>query len=195
MPVDACSLKLPFRRCGTPHANSRFSRPRATSPSASVGTLPCSEVSRAATSWRCSSTRFLMRNMMSVRLLSDDARQLASLLGDAHRGIDLVRRGEVDLPGDLAGGGVVDRPAAPTRPGTRRPPIQCWMRSRSATPARRAARLPVSCPTQYATADRASAGGLTSPRRTSTSARVARRHSRLPPHVPAAGRFGAASRR
>ena len=31
-----------------PHANSRFSRPRATSPSASEGTLPCSAVSSAA---------------------------------------------------------------------------------------------------------------------------------------------------
>ena len=35
-----------------PHANSRFSRPRAISPRASDGTLPCSAVSWAASSWR-----------------------------------------------------------------------------------------------------------------------------------------------
>ena len=41
--VDAarltCSLKPPLSRCGMPVANSRFSRPRATSPSASDGDL------------------------------------------------------------------------------------------------------------------------------------------------------------
>ena len=58
-----------------PHANSRFSRPRAISPSASEGTLPCSAVSSAAMSVRCVSTRFRMRNMMSVRLDSEVARQ------------------------------------------------------------------------------------------------------------------------
>ncbi|OGO57311.1 MAG: hypothetical protein A2V85_15565 [Chloroflexi bacterium RBG_16_72_14] len=74
-PVEACSLKPPLRRCATPHANSRFSRPRASSPSASEGTLPCSAVSRAAMSLRWWSTRFRMRNMMSVRFDSEVARQ------------------------------------------------------------------------------------------------------------------------
>ena len=75
MPLETCSLKLPFSRCGMPVANSRFSRPRATSPWASVGTLPCSAVRKAAMSLRCSSTRLRMRNMISVRRLRDVARQ------------------------------------------------------------------------------------------------------------------------
>ena len=57
-----------------PVANSRFSRPRAISPSASEGTLPCSAVRCAASSWRCGSTRFRMRNRISVRFESDVAR-------------------------------------------------------------------------------------------------------------------------
>jgi len=74
-PVDACSVKPPLSRFGMPVANSRFSSPRATSPSASEGTLPCSAVSSAAISFRCCSTRFRTRNMMSVRFESDVARQ------------------------------------------------------------------------------------------------------------------------
>ena len=58
-----------------PHANSRFSIPRAISPSASDGTLPCSAVSSAASSLRLASTRFRILNMMSVRLESEVARQ------------------------------------------------------------------------------------------------------------------------
>ncbi len=51
-PVDACSENPPLRRLGTPHANSTFSRPRATSPSASERTLPCSAVMSRAMSSR-----------------------------------------------------------------------------------------------------------------------------------------------
>ena len=58
-----------------PHANSRFSRPRAISPSASEGTLPCSAVRCAASSLRFASTRFRILNMMSVRFESEVARQ------------------------------------------------------------------------------------------------------------------------
>ncbi len=74
-PVEACSLKPPLSRCWTPHANSRFSTPRAISPSASDGTLPCSAVSSAARSRRCWSTRFRIRNRISVRFDSEVARQ------------------------------------------------------------------------------------------------------------------------
>ncbi len=66
-PVAACSVKPPFSRWGTPQANSMFSRPRATSPMASDRTLPCSLVSRAAMSARCSSTRSRKWNMTSDR--------------------------------------------------------------------------------------------------------------------------------
>ncbi len=58
-----------------PHANSRFSSPRAISPRASDGTLPCSAVSSAAISLRCVSTPFRMRNMTSVRFEIEVARQ------------------------------------------------------------------------------------------------------------------------
>ena len=73
-PPDTCSEKPPLSRLGMPHANSRFSRPRAISPRASDGTLPCSAVSSAAMSVRCASTRFRILNMMSVRLESEVAR-------------------------------------------------------------------------------------------------------------------------
>ena len=49
--------------------------PRAISPSASEGTLPCSAVRWAASSWRLASTRFRILNMMSVRFESEVARQ------------------------------------------------------------------------------------------------------------------------
>ena len=48
--------------------------PRAISPSASEGTLPCSEVRNAASSVRWASTMFRIRNMISVRFDSDVAR-------------------------------------------------------------------------------------------------------------------------
>jgi hypothetical protein len=57
-----------------PVANSMFSSPRATSPSASDGTLPCSAVSSAASSLRCWSTRFRILNMISVRFEIEVAR-------------------------------------------------------------------------------------------------------------------------
>ena len=74
-PVETCSLKPPLSRFGTPHANSMFSSPRATSPRASEVTLPCWAVSRAARSRRCSSTSWRIRNRISERRASDVARQ------------------------------------------------------------------------------------------------------------------------
>ena len=68
-----------------PVANSRFSRPRATSPSASERTLPCSRVRCAAISSRCCSTRFRIRNMISVRLLMLVARQPGTRPGPRRR--------------------------------------------------------------------------------------------------------------
>ena len=49
-PRDGCSENPPLSRWGTPHANSTFSMPRATSPFASDSTLPCSDVMIAARS-------------------------------------------------------------------------------------------------------------------------------------------------
>ncbi len=50
-----------------PHANSMFSRPRATSPSASPSTLPCSLLMSEAISLRLASTSSRMWNMTSAR--------------------------------------------------------------------------------------------------------------------------------
>ena len=58
-----------------PVANSRFSSPRATSPSASEGTLPCSAVSSAAISFAVLLDQVPDPNMISVRFESDVARQ------------------------------------------------------------------------------------------------------------------------
>ena len=110
-----------------PHANSRFSRPRAISPSASDGTLPCSAVSSAAISLRWASTRFRIRNMTSVRFDSDVARQagkaaLAAATAAATSSTDAKSTYFVTLPGR----GVVDGTLAPGRAGHDAPPIQ-WL--------------------------------------------------------------------
>ena len=61
MPAETWSLKSPFSSCGAPQANSTMSMPRATSPWASLKTLPCSAVIMAASSslCACSSSRNL----------------------------------------------------------------------------------------------------------------------------------------
>ena len=46
--VDTFSEYEPLSRCGIPQAKSTTSRPLATSPAASLATLPCSELIRAA---------------------------------------------------------------------------------------------------------------------------------------------------
>jgi hypothetical protein len=76
MPLDTCSEKPPFSRCGTPHANSTFSRPRAISPAASPRTLPCSAVMIAASSSLRSCNKARNANRMSARLLSELDRQV-----------------------------------------------------------------------------------------------------------------------
>ena len=73
-PVEAWELKLPLSRSPRPHANSMFSNPRATSPSASECTLPCSAVNRAAISAALASTRFRNECISFVRVASDVCR-------------------------------------------------------------------------------------------------------------------------
>src|SRR5665647_1163992 len=74
-PVEACSENPPLSSCGTPAANSTFSRPRAISPAASERTLPCSAVTIAASS--SVRSRRSSRNAKSTpdRLDSDACRQ------------------------------------------------------------------------------------------------------------------------
>src|SRR4026208_1842879 len=98
MPPLTCSLKPPLSRCGMPVANSRFSRPRATSPSASVLTLPCSRV-------RCAAVP-PPRRLEGVADAEEDLGPLADarrtpaeerLVRGRDGGIDFLDRGEVDL--------------------------------------------------------------------------------------------------
>ena len=110
-----------------PHANSRFSRPRATSPSASDGTLPCSAVRIAAISLRRWSTRLRILNMISVRFESDVARHAVNArCRGRDRRVNLLDRGEVDPLGlpprrrvehrpAPAGGALDDRAVDPVR--------------------------------------------------------------------------------
>ena len=70
-PVETFSENPPLSRCGIPQANSTTSSPREISPAASLATLPCSELIRAASSpwcWRSSSRN---ANITFARLVSD----------------------------------------------------------------------------------------------------------------------------
>ena len=97
-----------------PQANSMFSSPRATSPSASPSTLPCSAVSSDAISLRLASTSSRRWNITSLRRDSDVARHVREGgLGGGDREVDLLHRGEVDLGLLLARGRVPDRSRAP----------------------------------------------------------------------------------
>ena len=111
-----------------PHANSRFSRPRAISPSASEGTLPCSAVRCAASSWRCVSTRFRILNMISVRFDSDVARQAgnAALAAATAASTSSAEAKSTCLRQACRSPGRRRRPRARTCPATLRPPIQ-WL--------------------------------------------------------------------
>ena len=77
-PVETCSEKPPFSRCGIAVAYSTFSSPRCTSPIASESTLPCCDVRTVATSVLRASSSSRIANMISARLDSDVARQAGS---------------------------------------------------------------------------------------------------------------------
>ena len=66
-PVPTFSLNSPFKRLGMPQANSTTSMPRATEPLASASVLPCSELTRSASSSMCCSSRSLSLNMIRAR--------------------------------------------------------------------------------------------------------------------------------
>ena len=126
-PVETCSLNPPLSRVGTPHANSMFSIPRATSPSASDGTLPCCAVSSAARSRRCSSSSCRIRNRISDRRASDVARQAgnaASAAATAASTSATFAKSTAWLWTPVAGS--YTGPSRPDVPATTRPSIQ-WL--------------------------------------------------------------------
>ena len=74
-PPETCSERSPLSVWDSPVANSMFSRPRVISPSASERTLPCSLVSRAASSGRRCIRSSRTRKKILVRLARLVARQ------------------------------------------------------------------------------------------------------------------------
>ena len=65
--VPTFSVNSPFSRWGMPQANSTTSSPRTQDPLASLNTLPCSDVSVAASLSMLASTRPLKRKMIRAR--------------------------------------------------------------------------------------------------------------------------------
>ena len=146
IPVEACSEKLPLSSVGIPQQNSITSSPRATSPSASEVTLPCSSVSSRARSARWSSKSRWMRKKSSARRESESARHAGNAAfaawtarstssadakstapvcapvaglntGPVRPGLPLVRRAGDPVVDRLDGGGGVDQLGHP-RKGT-----------------------------------------------------------------------------
>ncbi len=74
-PVDTCSEYSPLRWCARPVANSTTSWPRVISPSASLTTLPCSDVMISASSPFSASSSSRKRKRIACRLASDRSRQ------------------------------------------------------------------------------------------------------------------------
>jgi hypothetical protein len=113
-----------------PQANSTVSRPRLTSPSASDKTLPCSEVTMAASSLRWALTSSRKRKRISVRFASGVARQP----GKAWHAADTAPSTSpaVPKPTSRVCSPVAGSNTGPHRPeelATGRPPIQWGIRS------------------------------------------------------------------
>ena len=70
-PLETSRDIEPLSRWGRPQANSMFSRPRATSPAASLSTLPCSAVTAAARSGAARATRSRKRKRTAALELSE----------------------------------------------------------------------------------------------------------------------------
>ena len=120
------SEKPPFIRCGIPQANSTTSSARRTSPSASESTLPCSEVTTAASSDSHAWSSSRKANRTVERWLSEAWRQAANASDRrSDRRVHLGRGREVDIPREPAGRRVehLSR-GAPTFPAGDAPPTQ-----------------------------------------------------------------------
>ncbi len=126
-PVETSVECDPLSRCGIPQANSMFSRPRATSPAASLSTLPCSAVTAAARSGAAAATRSRRRKRTAARALSDPAAPLGGGLGRPPRPRRRPRRPrpEERWPSAPRGQGRRRARCAPTVPATDFPPTQC----------------------------------------------------------------------
>ena len=92
-----------------PQANSTTSRPRATSPAASLATLPCSSDDELRQLGRVVLDQLAEREQDRGALGERDAAPgLGRFFGDADRVADVLPAGEVDGAADVPGGWVVD---------------------------------------------------------------------------------------
>ena len=133
MLVPTFSVNSLFSNCGMPQANSTTSIPRTTSPRASDSTLPCSEVSSAASSSRCASSSALNRNMTRARCsggVADQPGNAASAAAIAARVSSALANATVPLGCPVAG--LNTAPSRPDPPATRRPPTK-WPSENGAT--------------------------------------------------------------
>ena len=111
-----------------PQANSTTSRPRATSPAASLATLPCSAVISAASSPVCALTSSRKLNRIDARRDSDAVRQSANAARAAATAASTSAgppRSTCPLTWPVAGSYTSPRAAAVPACGL--PPIQCVM--------------------------------------------------------------------
>src|SRR5665647_2296910 len=128
-PVETCSENPPLSSCGTPAANSTFSRPRAISPAASDRTLPCSAVTIAASSSLRSRRSSRNANSTPDRLDSDAWRQsleAATAVATAVFTSAAEARSTVPVCSPMAG--LYAGEVRPEVPGVLRPSIQCEIR-------------------------------------------------------------------
>ena len=118
-----------------PQANSMFSRPRATSPSASDSTLPCSAETSEAISLRLASTSSRMWNMTSARrprLVARHSGNAALAAATPASTSATVAKSTLATCSPVAGLKTV--PDRPDVPSTVAPSIQCEMRVHRSCP-------------------------------------------------------------
>ena len=125
--VDTFSENPPLCRCGMPQANSTTSRPRATSPPASLRTLPCSEViSRALPGVRRSSAAPEVEQDRGAPARVAERQVAEAALAAATAVVDVRLGGEVDVAADRPVAGSYMSPRRSASPSQGFPPIQ-WV--------------------------------------------------------------------
>ncbi len=117
----------PMSRLGTPQANSTTSMPRWTEARASARVLPCSRVTRLASSSACSASRSRNRNITRARSTTGVSAQAGRADAAASHGpIDFLGRAERDRGDDAAVRRVVNRPERFDRLASQRPAISIF---------------------------------------------------------------------
>src|SRR5262245_19323074 len=124
-PVPTFSECSPFRRCGTPQANSTTSIPRCTEPIASGNVLPCSSVTIRASAFWFSCRSWRNRCITRARRKAGASRQAGNAAWAAFTAASmsaLLQNGTRFVTAPSAG--LVTSPKRPLVEATWRPPIQ-----------------------------------------------------------------------